>query len=137
MNRPTDPALPEATPGDEGPLETRHFSAPSGRSGVRRAMSRLVHRMMWAVMGLTGPMITCRQLTEFLSRYVEGGLTPQEQKAFERHVGMCRGCRDYVDSYVRTIELEGAAFTDPEGPLPQDVPEELVQGILAARRAAG
>ncbi len=111
--------------------------APAGNgprvSGVKKAL----HRMMWAVMGLMGPMITCRELTEFLSRYVEDDLTPRERKAFDRHVGMCRGCRDYVDSYVRTIELEGAAFADPDGPLPQDVPDELVQGILAARRAAG
>lgn len=102
-------------------------------SGARKAL----HRMMWAVMGLMGPMITCRELTDFLAPYVEGGLTPQERKAFDGHVGMCRGCRDYVDSYVRTIELEGAAFADPDGPLPEDVPEELVHGILAARHAAG
>lgn len=59
------------------------------------------------------------------------------RKAFDRHVGICRDCRDYVDSYVRTIELEGATFADPDGPLPEDVPEELVHGILAARHAAG
>jgi len=59
------------------------------------------------------------------------------RKAFDRHVGICRDCRDYVDSYVRTIALEESAFADPDGPLPEDVPEELVHGILAARRAAG
>ncbi|MBI5440960.1 MAG: zf-HC2 domain-containing protein [Deltaproteobacteria bacterium] len=97
----------------------------------------MIHRVMWAVMGLMGPMITCRELNEFLSRYVEEDLTAKERRAFDRHVAMCRACRDYVDSYVRTIELEGVAFADPSGPVPDDVPEELVQGILAARRAAG
>jgi anti-sigma factor RsiW len=82
-------------------------------------------------------MITCRQLTDFLARYVEDGLTPEERRAFDRHVAMCRACKDYVDSYVRTIELESLAFADPDAPVSADVPEELVQGILAARRAAG
>ncbi len=135
---PSTDDIGEKDPGGRGGGGTAPGAVPptvawSPRSALRRA----VHRMMFAVMGLMGPMITCRELTEFLSRYVEDDLTPQERKAFDRHVGMCRGCKDYVDSYVRTIELEGAAFADPEAPLPQDVPEELVQGILAARRAAG
>ena len=125
---------PGATSGENDAVEA---VAPAGGGSRVSGVKKALHRMMWAVMGLMGPMITCRELTEFLSRYIEDDLTPEERKAFDRHVGMCRGCRDYVDSYVRTIELEGAAFTDPEGPLPEDVPEELVQGILAARRAAG
>jgi predicted anti-sigma-YlaC factor YlaD len=65
---------------------------------------------------------------------VEDGLSPEERKAFDRHVAMCHACRAYVESYARTIELEGLAFEDPEALALSDVPEELVQGILAARR---
>lgn len=92
---------------------------------------------MRAVMGLMGPMLTCEELTDFLSRYVEDSLAPVERKAFDRHIAMCRSCRAYVDSYRRTIQLESEAFADLDGPVPDDVPEELVQGILAARRAGG
>lgn len=102
-------------------------------SGARKA----VHRMMWAVMGMFGPMLTCRELTDFLARYVDGALTPEEQKAFERHLAMCRPCRAFVESYRKTIDLERTAFAEPDAPVPDEVPEELVRAILAARRAAG
>ena len=125
----------EVQDGKDPGLLTSSALLPTG--GFRRAMRSMVHRAMFAVMRLMGPMITCRELDEFLARYVEDALTPEERKAFDRHVAMCRACRDYVASYQRTIELEGAAFAEFDGPVPEDVPEELVQGILAARRAAG
>ncbi len=50
---------------------------------------------------------------------------------------MCRPCRTYLDSYRKTIELGQVAFTDLDAAVPDDVPDELVNGILAARRAGG
>lgn len=84
-----------------------------------------------------GPMITCRELIDFLWRYVEDELSPEERKTFERHLSMCGSCRAYLDSYRKTIALGKAAFTDVDADLPNDVPEELIEGILAARRARG
>lgn len=112
--------------------------AGTAHAGVRVSVARkALHRMMWAVMGMFGPMLTCRELTDFLSRYVDGALTPEERKAFERHLSMCRPCRAYVESYRETIELERSAFAEPDALVPDEVPEELVRAILAARRTAG
>ncbi|MCC6130738.1 MAG: zf-HC2 domain-containing protein [Acidobacteria bacterium] len=83
-----------------------------------------------------GPMITCRELTEFLGRYVEDDLSQEERKTFDRHLSMCRSCRAYLDSYRTTIEMGHSAFSGLDAPVPDDVPEELVAGILAARRAS-
>jgi anti-sigma factor RsiW len=80
-------------------------------------------------------MLTCRELIDFLWRYVEDDLTPAERKTFDRHLAMCRSCRAYLDSYRKTIELGRVAFSDLDAEVPDDVPEELIQGILAARRA--
>lgn len=101
---------------------------------LRRRLGRLLHRLAPGRTSLAGPVITCEEVTAFLARYVEDGLSPEERKAFDRHVAMCHACRAYVESYARTIELEGLAFEDPEALALSDVPEELVQGILAARR---
>lgn len=138
MKPPTDPidtSEPDVDLGRRG-----HDGPPGeGRTGVQavsRVIRSLFHHGMRAMLRLTGPVITCKELTDFLSRYVEDALTADEQRAFDRHVSMCRACRAYVDSYRRTIELEGLAFGDPDALAPADVPEELVQGILAARRAA-
>lgn len=112
--------------------------AGSATVGVRVSSARKAfHRMMRAVMGLFGPMLTCRELTDFLSRHVEGALGPHERKAFERHLAMCRPCRAYVDSYRTTLELGRSAFAEPDAPVPDEVPEELVTAILEARCAAG
>ena len=82
-----------------------------------------------------GPMLTCRELVDFLWRYVEDDLSPDERRTFDRHLSMCRGCRAYLESYRRTIELGHAAFADLDAGVPDDVPAEIVDGILAARRA--
>ena len=50
-----------------------------------------------------------------------------------RHLRLCRDCRRYLEAYKWTITLSQAACQDPDAPIPEDVPEELVQAILAAR----
>ena len=39
--------------------------------------------------------------------------------------------------HVKTVELGRAACAEPEGPVPEDAPDELVRAILEARRAGG
>lgn len=138
MKPPTDPIDTSEADVDLG-RRGHDGPRPEARTGVQavsRVIRTLFHRGMRAMLRLTGPVITCEELTDFLSRYVEDALTADERRAFDRHVSMCRACRAYVDSYRRTIHLESEAFADLDGPVPDDVPEELVQGILAARRAA-
>lgn len=53
---------------------------------------------------------------------------------FERRLAECPDCPLYLKSYEETITLGKAAFADPEAPVPPDVPEELVQAILASRK---
>jgi anti-sigma factor RsiW len=77
--------------------------------------------------------LSCRDFVEFLDDYLEGGLEPARRAVFERHLAVCRDCVAYLDSYrevVRLAALSGGAPQPPGG-----TPEELVQAILAARRA--
>jgi anti-sigma factor RsiW len=84
-------------------------------------------------------MLTCREFIEFLMEYLERALPVQRLSEFERHLGGCSSCRAYLQNYQSTVRLGRAAFADPEaGPddaLPEDVPEDLVKAILAARSA--
>lgn len=84
-------------------------------------------------------MLTCREFIEFLMEYLERALPVQRLSEFERHLGGCSSCRAYLQNYESTVRLGQAAFAHPEaapdGALPQDVPEELVKAILAARGA--
>ncbi len=79
--------------------------------------------------------MTCRELVDFLMDYLEEELSAEERAVFEGHLGDCPTCVNYLDSYRETVRLGKALCEDPEGPVPDDVPEELVRGILAAREA--
>lgn len=74
-------------------------------------------------------MISCEELIRFLLEYVEGSLPAEELQKFEEHLGVCEDCRAYLRTYEVTIRMEkSVAPIDPD-----DVPEELVQAVLAAR----
>jgi anti-sigma factor RsiW len=79
--------------------------------------------------------MTCKEFIEFLIDYL-GGELPRAQKAlFEEHLEVCPSCVAYLSNYKKTVELAKAAFCQPEEPVPDDVPEELVLAILSARKA--
>ena len=82
-------------------------------------------------------MMTCRELADFLMTYLDGELPLRQKAVFEIHLRMCPGCKHYLESYKETIALGKSICKEPDGPVPQDVPEELVQAIMAARREGG
>ena len=78
-------------------------------------------------------MLTCRELIDFLAAYLDGELAPEARTVFERHLSLCPNCVDYLASYRETIRL-GKQACEPDAELPADVPSDLVDAILAARR---
>jgi anti-sigma factor RsiW len=77
--------------------------------------------------------MTCRELMEFLLDYDSGELSREERAGFEAHLAECPDCVAYLRAYRRTIALEKDAFGSPDDPQCAEMPEELVQAILAAR----
>ena len=82
-----------------------------------------------------GNVITCRELVAFIAEYLDDALPASERREFEAHLRVCERCVVYLGSYRRTIDLGKVALTDADAPAPPDVPEELVQAILRARRS--
>jgi anti-sigma factor RsiW len=76
--------------------------------------------------------VTCRELDGFLAAYVAGELPERTRAAFERHLAICPNCVEYLRAYEATIRLERELARDE--PVPAEVPEELVQAVLAASR---
>jgi anti-sigma factor RsiW len=76
------------------------------------------------------PYITCRQLINFIIDYVDGALDETANAEFERHLGVCPSCRNYLESYRVTMSVTKISITD--APL-DDVPDELVERILSRR----
>jgi len=78
--------------------------------------------------------MTCHEVIDFLMEYLSGELSASERAEFEQHLADCPDCSAYLKSYEETIKLGKAVFADLDVPASQDVPEELVQAILASRR---
>ncbi len=79
--------------------------------------------------------MNCREFVDFLSSYIEGELEDEPTRVFEDHMRLCPPCLTYMDTYRETIRLGRFACRDDQGPPPEDVPEQLIQAILAARRS--
>ncbi len=82
------------------------------------------------------PLITCKEMNDFLVDYIEGALPVAQKAEFHRHLALCPSCVHYVETYKLTIAAGKAAYADPAAfaQLPAAVPEELIRAILAARK---
>ena len=78
--------------------------------------------------------MNCREFVDFVMNYLDDALTADQRALFEEHIENCPECVVYLDTYRETVRLEGELLRDPFGPVPADVPEDLVNAILAARR---
>lgn len=78
-------------------------------------------------------MMTCQEFVDFIMAYLDEELPGDQRRVFEGHLNECPECLAYLDSYRETVALGKRVCQIPEGPLPEDVPERLLQAILAAR----
>ncbi|HSC51039.1 MAG TPA: zf-HC2 domain-containing protein [Gaiellaceae bacterium] len=71
--------------------------------------------------------LSCQELVELVTGFVEGALAPDERERIERHLDTCDGCRTYVEQMRQVIELTGRLTLD-------DVPPEAERALLEAFR---
>ena len=64
--------------------------------------------------------------------YLDDELPPGQRAEFDRHMATCPSCVDYLNTYEKTVGLAKACAAND--PVPDDVPESLVQAILEARK---
>jgi anti-sigma factor RsiW len=77
--------------------------------------------------------MTCRELVEFLMDYLAEELPADERRRFDEHLADCPDCVAYLTSYKETVRLGRAVCKELQDAVPAEVPEELVQAVLAAR----
>ncbi len=71
--------------------------------------------------------LSCQELVELVTDYLEDALPPPERERFERHLAECGNCEIYLDQMRRTIELTGSLGPDSISP-------EAEQALLRAFR---
>jgi hypothetical protein len=71
--------------------------------------------------------LTCRELVDLVTEYLEGALSVRDRLDFERHLVWCSWCRDYLDQMRASIEITGR-------PSEEEPPSPLREQLLDAFR---
>jgi len=79
-------------------------------------------------------MMNCKDLCDFIAAYFDGELPDEQAEVFKKHLDLCPPCRDYLNTYRATIDCEKKVCREEEKQMCNQVPEELVQAILKARK---
>ena len=74
-----------------------------------------------------GTAISCQEVVEVVTDYLEGRLSPEDVAIFEAHLAICDGCQWYLDQMRTTIAAVGRIEDEA-------VPAELRETVMAAFR---
>jgi len=76
--------------------------------------------------------LKCREVIEFLDRYVNEELPAGQRREFDWHLRLCRSCRAYLRTYRETIVLEKRSHawleSDAAAEIRLDMPVKVVFG---------
>jgi anti-sigma factor RsiW len=51
--------------------------------------------------------LTCREMVELVTEYLEGSMPARERAIFEAHLSVCPGCTAYLEQMRQTISALG------------------------------
>ena len=77
------------------------------------------------IRGRREPGLTCAEVVELVTDYLEGGLSDTDRARFDAHLSDCDGCTNYLDQMRVTIAVVGRVRED-------DLSAETRAGLLAA-----
>ncbi|WP_447977476.1 zf-HC2 domain-containing protein [Candidatus Nitrospira bockiana] len=75
--------------------------------------------------------MTCKEFVDMVTDYLDGTMRWPARLRFHLHLGLCLGCRNYLQQMRHSIRTLGAL---PPQPPPPTVREELARRFKAARR---
>jgi len=71
--------------------------------------------------------ISCQEVVELVTGYLDQTLPPEEASLFEQHINFCDGCEWYLDQMRTTISTVGRITEE-------DVPPDTREKLLTAFR---
>ena len=60
--------------------------------------------------------MSCKELVELVTDYLEGALSPARPAALELHIGKCEWCKLYIDQVRLTVKADGKLTEDSLNP---------------------
>src|SRR5262245_31792472 len=104
-------------------LQTRRGSA-TARSLKTRSASAIARSLKEVI--VTRPELTCKELTELITDYLEERLSQTDRIRFEQQLSVCPGCVAYVDQMRVTIQAMGSK---PPLKIPSSIEESLLEAF--------
>jgi len=71
--------------------------------------------------------LSCQELVELVTDYLEKTLSPEDRARFERHLSVCPGCVTYLEQIRQTSALAGRISEE-------SIPPEAEENLLRAFR---
>ncbi len=71
--------------------------------------------------------MSCAELVEIITEYLEGAMSFRDRMRFELHLAMCPACRRYIRQMRDTVATLGELPREP-------IPAEVEQALLARFR---
>jgi predicted anti-sigma-YlaC factor YlaD len=68
----------------------------------------------------TAGAITCQQVVELVTDYLEGAMTPGETRRFDEHIALCGDCSRYLEQMRVTIRTVGRLDAESISPDARD-----------------
>ncbi len=62
------------------------------------------------------PALTCQQVVELVTDYLEGSLGWRDRRRVEKHLRACDACTRYIDQMRETLDLLGTVPVDTLSP---------------------
>ncbi|HEY2597043.1 MAG TPA: zf-HC2 domain-containing protein [Candidatus Dormibacteraeota bacterium] len=70
--------------------------------------------------------MTCRQVVELMTDYLDGALSPEDRARFEEHLAGCDGCTAYLAEMRTTRRVVGRLADES---IPKSIEDELLKAF--------
>jgi len=71
-------------------------------------------------------MLTCEELTQLVSSYLDGALSERQHRRFEEHVAICPDCQVWIEQMRITTDLLGRV---PAMVIPDEITGDLTSAF--------
>jgi anti-sigma factor RsiW len=78
--------------------------------------------------------LSCQELVELVTDYLEGALPSELHERFERHIAHCSGCQTYLEQMRATIRTTGELTAESLSP---EAERSLLDAFRGWRQTGG
>jgi hypothetical protein len=72
--------------------------------------------------------LSCQELVELVTDYLEGALGAGDLRRFENHIARCDGCTRYLEQLRMTIRITGTITTEDLSPAAEEALLQAFRG---------